>query len=280
MIFRRQSTGSYMDYSNGKQSPYNQDSFSERQNSSYIIEKHNWNDGIGASKRLYNKNPNFQRKNSMSSQFRKSMSRSHSSDMSTNIRMNQESNRFSSTDRENMSVPIKRNNDTKKYSDQSLNSHNSDEYYEDDEIQEGSEKESINNSSEEEDDFFLSNSMSPPDRNDMVDGNILNHKKVPSHRFFSRLVEATSSFSNSTPSLPSMVRRASYLNSSKNHVLQQNRQNDVKLHGAKFYLNEEELIVNDNKATEDTNVHSTKLNNNEELNTCDCWSEDDESLDG
>ena len=77
-----------------------------------------------------------------------------------------------------------------------------------------------------------------------------------------------------------MVRRASYLNSSKNHVLQQNRQNDVKLHGAKFYLNEEELIVNDNKATEDTNVHSTKLNNNEELNTCDCWSDDDESLDG
>ena len=161
----------------------------------------------------------------------------------------------------------------------STQAHDGGEYYEDDEIQVGSEKESSNNSSEEEDDFFLGNSMSPPDRNDMVDGNILNHKKVPSHRFFSRLVEATSSFSNSTPSLPSMVRRASYLNSSKNHVLQQNRQNDVKLHGAKFYLNEEELIDND-KATEDTNVHSIKLNNNEELSTCDCWSGDDESLDG
>ena len=278
MIFRRQSTGSYMDYANGKPSPYNQEAFVERQNSSYMLQKDNWNDGVGSNKRLYNKNPNFQRKNSMSSQLRKSMSRSHSSDMSAYLGINQESNRFSMIESENMSASIKRNKDTKKYSDQSLNSHNSDEYYDDDEIPVVSEKGSSNNSSEEDDDFNIY-SISPPDRNDMVDGNILGHKKVPSHRFFSRLVEATSSFSNSTPSLPSMVRRASYLNSSKNQVLQQNRQNDVKLQGAKFYLNEDEVIVG-NKATEENIVDSTISNINEESNTCNCCSDDDESLEG
>ena len=283
MIFRRQSTGSYMDYSNGKPSPYNQESFPERQNSSYIVHGDNWEEGISSNKRLYHKNPHFQRKNSMSSQLRKSMSRSHSSDMSANIRNNNDlttRNPLPVSDKVNVPVKIKRNNDTKKYSDQSLNSHNSDEYYDEDELHDDSEKE-YNSNSSEEDDFFLSNTISPPDRNDMVDGNILRQKKVPSHRFFSRLVEATSSFSNSTPSLPSMVRRASQLNSSKNQILQPNRQNDVKLEGAKFYLNENEIIVGNNNTTEiDTNAGSTKINKNEELNACDCWSEEDESLDG
>ena len=274
MIFRRQSTGSYMDYSNGKPSPYTQETFTEQHNSSYILQKENLENDVTSNKRLYNKNPQFQRKNSMSSQLRKSMSRSHSSDMSTNIMTKKEPNRFSSGNKEGISVPIKRSHDNKKYSDQSLNSHNSDDYYDDEETQVASDKE-YHNTSEEEDDFFLGNSLSPPDRNDTVDGGVWAHKKVPSHRFFSRLVEATSSFSNSTPSLPSMVRRASYLNSSKNQVLQQNRQNDVKLQGAKFYLNENETIVGTNEENQ-----TTKNNIDEEMNSCDCWSEDDESLDG
>ena len=148
MIFRRQSTGSYMDYASGKPLPSDQQSSTKRQIP--------WEEEDGTNKNRYHENFQMQRKNSMSSSFRKSYSRSPSNDMS-NLMKNKidasTNNKFSASNEGNTTtMSIKRTLDNKKYSHQSLNSHNSDEYYEEEELGEVNDKEFNNNTSVEEDD--------------------------------------------------------------------------------------------------------------------------------
>jgi len=288
MIFRRQSTGSYMDYANGKPLPDNQVAFSRRQPSPYLTQPKGWAEGSELSKIEYNKNSqHMQRKNSMTSSLRRSLSRSHSSDMSAVINHNKDlitnNIRYTTPDEENTtSMSIKRiPRDKKKYSDQSLNSHNSDEYYDEEELREVHDKEYIgNNSSEEEEDFFLTSSIMDNGNSDTIDGNIFNLKKVATHRFFSRLVEATSSFSNSTPSLPSMVKRSTILNSSiiRNPLSSTNlRNNDVELQSARFYnLTDNELVMT---TRDDKNKFLGDNKDTLKDDFCDCLNEDDESDD-
>jgi hypothetical protein len=264
-----------MDYASGKPLPSNQESSSKRQST--------WEEEDGTNKNSYHKDFQMQRKNSMTSSIRKSYSRSHSGDMSNLIKNKIDSptnNQYSASNEENTTtMPIKRKLDNKKYSDQSLNSHNSDEYYEEEELGEVSDKEFNNNTSEEEDDYFLNTSIIDTDGNDTIDGHIVNLKKVTSNRFFSRLVEATSSFSNSTPSLPSMVKRSTYLNNSRNQNLRSihRRSNEVKLESAKFYpIDDEDTYIEQ----EDKNKDISDLkNNNEGVNFCECGNEEDGSLD-
>ena len=284
MIFRRQSTGSYMDYAGGGSPlPDGQSSYPRKQYIAHRTSSTRYEDPTESSQQQFHKKPSFQRKNSMNSQLRRSFSRSNSSDMVSPVMKNGKeevlitekrytTSTSASRDAEKATMQIKHN---KKYSDQSLNSHDSDEYYDEEELQGASQKDSTENSSGEEDHFFMPSSMMPNENIDSVDGNFL--KKVPTHRFFSRLVEATSSFSNSTPSLPSMVKRSSHLNNSKNnkqHLTPNKnpRKNDVKLQAAKFYLSDDKVIV----VGEELGKNEDDNFNNNLNDSCNCMDENDD----
>ena len=182
MIFRRQSTGSYMDYAGGGSPlPDGQSSYPRKQYIAHRTSSTRYEDPTESSQQQFHKKPSFQRKNSMNSQLRRSFSRSNSSDMVSPVMKNGKeevlitekrytTSTSASRDTEKATMQIKHN---KKYSDQSLNSHDSDEYYDEEELQGASQKDSTENSSGEEDHFFMPSSMIPNENIDSVDGNFL-----------------------------------------------------------------------------------------------------------
>ena len=276
MIFRRQSTGSYMDYANGKPLHDHQLELSKGQIAPCLIQHKGWVEKTEHSKIENDKKLiQMQRKNSMTTSLRRSLSRSHSSDMSPLITIDTNIGEYTtpyqkSTTTMSTGETVR---DKKKYSDQSLNSHSSDEYYDEEELKYVNDNIS---SEEEEENFFLNNSILDGKNSDTIDGSIFNLKKVPTHRFFSRLVEATSSFSNSTPSLPSMVKRSTTLNAARiqNQLSSKNHKNtDVKLQSARFYnLTDNESRFDDKKQFSSDNIGYLSDA------FCDCWNEDEDSL--
>ena len=186
-------------------------------------------------------------------------------------------------DSKNITLTITQKPENKKFSDQSLNSHASDEYYDEEELEEDIDPGDSDHSSGDGGDTFNANLLAAVvDDTDLMDGNILQKKKTPTNRFFSRLVEATSSFSNSTPSLPSMIKRpggdksvlsmrSAALNAfNASQWVAKERNNDVQLHSAKFYLNESDVIVGEKN--DGSNILCDKKN--AALDSCDCWNEE------
>ena len=280
MIFRRQSTGSYMDYANGNPSTDYSISSSTTQNASNLGNTKEYATFTRDNNKERENTSQLQRKNSMTSRIRRSLSRSLSGDMSSIIKSNKvpsSSTWYTISDDENIAMTKTNIRDNKKYSDQSLNSQNSDEYYDEGEVQEDNEKEYNVSSSGEEDDRFPPVSTIATLDNDTTDGNFLSLKKAPTNRFFSRLVEATSSFSNSTPSLPSMIRRGAHKGATNNNnqfLSTKPQNNDVKLESMKLYLNENEVIV----ATNNEDNEYTRDKRNADSEICNCWNDDDEKF--
>ena len=172
MIFRRQSTGSYMEYANGNTPVDKEESFYWKRNPLNISQSNECETGNIDNGKGRSRGPILQRKNSMTN-------RSHGSKSLSDAVVAIKNKEVSSTswyhpDSKNITMTTTQKRKSRKFSDQSLNSHASDEYYDDEELEEDNDLGDSDHSSGDGGDTFRSNVIaSVVGDTDLMDGNML-----------------------------------------------------------------------------------------------------------